>query len=681
MYCKNILLGLALTTVSVISSEDYYSKLDSLSLESLASVKIYTADRALTSVSETSSIVTVITAKEIKKQGLKTLEEVLERVPGMFLDFKNRVQPFIYHRGIQQDQNTGLLLLVDGVSQNSQVAYGFDAQHTLPHLFNVKQIEIIRGSSSTLWGSNAATSVINIITYSGSDLDTVKKDNGVFRVAYNHQNRDRSNSIDVLWAKKFEDGDIMASYSFSKSKGELQNYRLINNTVGYTAWDTNKGSHNLSLQSNYKNFKFLLRHLKYTHPDSQDFIPNTETVNPDDINSDRTRKLTTIHIEHKQRINNELSLDTNIGYADNALNKTNPGVLGNNQRHVEGTNEFSEKNKYIEGILKYNMKNWKNMIGFKLIKRDLYIKKNQGQDVNHKKDTIIAGFAQSSYSGIKDLKIVAGIRVSESQLRSNGKEVMPKLSFLYNISDKWHTKYVFSTGFIHAPLVYNNGFDGWEYSAANNKYIQGTKLPQKVKTNEIEIAYNDDKLHSSLTLFHVEIKNQFNWIGKTISTNPTYEYTYINTELVKSIGIEADFKYRYSEDLSLYGNFTYQDSYFGSEYAVNSGGLRDSIYEVNDEVPSVPNTMYNFGINYDLTKDSTLNVHYRGYNGLYVKKIHYGVQSFVDVNYRYNNIFMKDLDFSLYGKNIFDNTKLNDRDVFSMTEAGADFGFSLEYTF
>jgi len=108
MYYKNILIGVTVVVIPAISSDNYYSKLDSLSLESLSSVKIYTADRALTSVDKTSSIVTVITAKQIKKEGLRTLEDVLERIPGMFVDFKNRVQPFIYHRGIQQDQNTGL---------------------------------------------------------------------------------------------------------------------------------------------------------------------------------------------------------------------------------------------------------------------------------------------------------------------------------------------------------------------------------------------------------------------------------------------------------------------------------------------------------------------------------------------------------------------------------------------
>ena len=681
MYYKNILIGVTVVVIPAISSDNYYSKLDSLSLESLSSVKIYTADRALTSVDKTSSIVTVITAKQIKKEGLRTLEDVLERIPGMFVDFKNRVQPFIYHRGIQQDQNTGLLLLVDGVSQNSKVAYGFDAQHLLPHLFNVKQIEIIRGSSSTLWGSDAATSVINIITYSGSSVDKNKKDDGVFKVAYNHEFRDNSNSLDFLWAKKFKDGDVMTSYSYSQSDGDLQNYRLLDNTVGYTGWNTNEGTHNFYLKSNYKNFKFLARHLKYIHPDTQDFVSNTEVTNPDATNSDRIRTLTTLHLEYNGKINREFSIDTNIGYTNNILNKTNPGSIVVVGRHVEGTNEFSEKSKYLESILKFDSDSWNTMLGFKLSEQDLYIKKDQGNFVNHKEDTIAAGFVQATYTGVENLKIVAGLRISKSKLRSTENEIMPKVSVLYNISNRWHTKYVYSTGFIHAPLVYNDGADGWVYNPQNMKFTQGTKLPQEVQTNEIQVGYNSNKLQASMTVFHIEMKNQFVWIGRTVPTAPAYLYTYINTESVKSIGLEADFKYFYDNSLSLYGNFTYQDSYYDSPYIVNSGGLRDAIYNVGDEIPNVPNTMYNLGINYNFMKDSMLNIHYRGYNGLYINQVHYKLQSFVDINYRYNNIFMKGLDFSFYGKNIFDNTELNDRDVFSSTEAGSNFGFSLEYTF
>lgn len=680
MYYKRIFIGLIFMAASVMSSENYYSKLDFVSLESLGTIEIYTADRRLTSVSKTSSIVTVITAQQIKKQGLKNIEDVLRRVPGMFLEFKNRVQPFIYHRGIQQDQNTGLLLLVDGVSQNSKVAYGFDAQHLLPHLFNVKQIEIIRGSSSTLWGSEAVTSVVNIITYTGSDLDSKKEEDGIFKAAYTHGFRDQSDTVDLLWAKKFDNGDVMTSINYANSDGDLQPYRLLNNELRHTAWETLDNSYNIYLNSSYKNFKLTAKYLRYNHPDAQDFIAGRREASSDEITSQRIRTFFTIDLKHHLQISKVISLDTNIGYGDNELRKTEP-ALSAPGTYVETTDAFFEKSKYLEAILNYNIDTWNNMIGVKFTGHDLYIKKDGGDDLNHRTDLVRAIFFQSSYTGIKDLKVVVGLRVSHSALRSLGdKEVMPKVSVVYALTDKWSTRYVYSTGFIHTMFVHNNGRDGFEYNPLSDTYSQGTKLPQEVKTNEFQIAYKDNTLETSLTLFHVEINDLIGWIGETAPEGSNYIYTYSNTELIKSIGLEYEFKYRHDEDLDFYGNFTYQDSYYGSENASN-GSYSLKLYEVNQEVQNVPNTIYNVGMNYYLTESSSLNVHYRGYNGLLINEVHYGLQSFVDFNYRYEDFYMDNLDISVYGKNIFDNQKLNDQDVFSKTEAGSDFGFSLEYTF
>ncbi len=55
-----------------------------LSLAQLGEVKVYTASRDLTSLEEAPAVMTVVIAANIRRQGAKTLRDVLDRVPGFF---------------------------------------------------------------------------------------------------------------------------------------------------------------------------------------------------------------------------------------------------------------------------------------------------------------------------------------------------------------------------------------------------------------------------------------------------------------------------------------------------------------------------------------------------------------------------------------------------------------------
>jgi len=123
-------------------------------------------------VSKAPSSVTVITAKQIRESGSRTIPELLRLVAGVNVRWNPMVQNFDI-RGFGQSPFTSrVLLLIDGIPYNSWDKGGFP-QHPGFDFFmlqNVKRLEIVRGPGSALYGENAFWGVINIITLSGEDL-------------------------------------------------------------------------------------------------------------------------------------------------------------------------------------------------------------------------------------------------------------------------------------------------------------------------------------------------------------------------------------------------------------------------------------------------------------------------------------------------------------------------------
>jgi len=117
-------------------------------------------------VSETPSIVTVITAAEIRAHGYRTLAEALQWVRGFYTRY-DRDYTYVGVRGLQRpgDYNNKVLLTIDGHTMNTPI-YGdaaFGSELGLD-MESVERLEIIRGPGSALYGSNAVLAVVNVVT-------------------------------------------------------------------------------------------------------------------------------------------------------------------------------------------------------------------------------------------------------------------------------------------------------------------------------------------------------------------------------------------------------------------------------------------------------------------------------------------------------------------------------------
>src|SRR5690606_8690207 len=156
---KNLCIGSALLCTSLAFSQQAENEM----IESLDEVVLIDSKFELQR-ENSGKVVTRITAGELEKSRGQNLPEVINRVSGIQINGSrsNEGQNLGYY--VRGGRNREVVVMVDGVQLNdaSSIANDFDLR--LLALDQVASIEIIKGASSTLYGSGASAAVINIIT-------------------------------------------------------------------------------------------------------------------------------------------------------------------------------------------------------------------------------------------------------------------------------------------------------------------------------------------------------------------------------------------------------------------------------------------------------------------------------------------------------------------------------------
>ncbi|MEZ4316837.1 MAG: TonB-dependent receptor [Myxococcota bacterium] len=128
------------------------------------------ASRYAQTVRKAPSIVTLITADDIRANGYRTVSDALRTIPGIYLWKSPEGRDLAAIRGVISPDNNKLLVLVDGVPfYDGLYTHGFVGD-PLP-ISAIKQIEVIKGPGSAIYGTNAFTGVVNLVTWRGEDLE------------------------------------------------------------------------------------------------------------------------------------------------------------------------------------------------------------------------------------------------------------------------------------------------------------------------------------------------------------------------------------------------------------------------------------------------------------------------------------------------------------------------------
>ncbi len=133
-----------------------------LSLKDLANLQVVTALKGPATASSVPATLRVITAEEIRERGYTTLEEALGDLPGFQFRNIQGFNSYVFMRGVPQ-QNNKILLLVDGIQINELNSGGFYGGGQF-NLTNVARIEVVYGPASALYGTNAVSGIVNLLT-------------------------------------------------------------------------------------------------------------------------------------------------------------------------------------------------------------------------------------------------------------------------------------------------------------------------------------------------------------------------------------------------------------------------------------------------------------------------------------------------------------------------------------
>jgi outer membrane cobalamin receptor len=212
---------LMLCTVIAATAQTDSTEVDlmELSLERLLNVKIVTASKNVMEAGQAPATVIVIAGEQIRIRGYISLLDVIADLPDMKVDNNSYSTSYnkITVRGLEGQQK--FLIMLDGVRISAP------ANDNTPVLANypvnlAKQIEIIYGPSSALYGADALSGIINIITkkaeYSSLKTEVFSSigDNGLYNGTLFASKKLSKDFILTLSGQYFYDGGV----DFSKKK-------------------------------------------------------------------------------------------------------------------------------------------------------------------------------------------------------------------------------------------------------------------------------------------------------------------------------------------------------------------------------------------------------------------------------------------------------------------------------
>jgi outer membrane cobalamin receptor len=249
-------LMLAGVTPRASGEEQQGKKVDStdeVSLEDLLGAKIAVSSTKGETILESSSVVTVIDRKTIEQHGYRTVEEALQSVAGITVMRSYLLQGMVTSRGVLQDlyANKNLVLInnvpawhaVTGESRIERVGIN-----------DVERIEVLKGPASVLYGSQAYTSAINIVTRSAKpgtkSADATigtRGESGSFRMAANSGleftagvNRDLGQRINYNFLD--ENGTTGVVTDYADAFDTTMQVKYKGNTILLNAYDSKMSS-------------------------------------------------------------------------------------------------------------------------------------------------------------------------------------------------------------------------------------------------------------------------------------------------------------------------------------------------------------------------------------------------------------------------------------------------------
>ncbi len=498
------------------------SSLIDLSLEELMKIEVTTTSKTEQNIHDAPGIINVITAKEIQKFGANNLYEVLERITGSYLPaFFLYPQNVVSLRGdLAGGLDTHVLLLLNGRPFRESETQGNNTSlYVALPLLAIEKIEVVRGPGSVLYGTNAFTGVINVITKKEfkskqpltTQLSAMTGSLGTW-------------ASEAYFARQQGKFKWAGSVRYFREEGWFFQARDPVGVMGSKDYsEHNVGTH---LYGEYQDWKFNLAYLK-DHQEAWGSQPLWDHL----PGPDNTRVLADLGYSHK--FSPDFRLEANMTHNYRYTSLRIPGAISNHEKINDTLLELA-------GYWQKGKLSW-------LLGGTLYSISGQAQDyIASYRERLTTIYTQADYQVTDKTKLILGGQAVKPV--SLDWTVVPRIGLVHSFSESISLKALYSQAY-RAPTQF-------ERMVFIPPTIVGNLdlRPETVTTFDLQFLYKTRTHEWGLTYFNSQQKDL-----TIIGFNPQIASTsYFNQSEVYFQGIELEGKFMPTDNLYLVSSFTYQ---------------------------------------------------------------------------------------------------------------------------
>ena len=485
---------------------------------------IVSSPRIELSLNQQSRSVVTITAEEIAESGATTLIDVLDNIPGVELRSRGAqdVQSDIYIRGGGFDQ---VLLLIDGIKvDNPQTGH-----HTLNSIVPIEiieRIEILKGAAGRIYGQNAFSGAINIVTKK-SLAEGLKV---------------------MLGGGSF---DYQKAAVFAANQREFSSHSLLIESIssdGYR-YNTDYNNQNFFWKSSWETSQQPLDLIAIFN--NRHFGANGFYARPENTDQYEATQSSLLGVSTSFQPNDKLRVQPKLywkrGQDEYIFIRNNPSIY----RNLHITNKIGG-----EVNTTWTHKAGTTGVGFELARVSI-----QSNNLGNHFRTLIHGYLEHRHAKNR-WDITPGLSVSH--YTDQDTFYYPGIDIGYQIAD--HARLYFNSGYTYRIPTYTDLYYN-DPSTEGNESL----LPEKSLSTELGYSFRKNNWKLSLSLFQRDAKNYIDYVVQ--QENEKWKAT--NIDAIKTKGGEFDFMTMIGSHKLSFGYAFLDDDVNGvsailSRYTINS---------------------------------------------------------------------------------------------------------------
>jgi len=492
-----------------------------MDLDSLANTTVTTASKFSEKLSDAPSVITVVSQDELRRFGGLTLAEILGRVGGLTVsDAYATDHDVVAVRGDQTRSNSGhVLILINGrpVRESMEGGVSTDILESFPVKI-LGSIEVMKGPGSVIYGSDAYSGVINLITKKAEG-------NGISFDAGGGSGLSAASEEIMVRRGDFQLVEAGHYHQFPRWNVDYVPAG-VGNLVSQSNVTLRGEGTGAYLGMNYKGLSFMS---SYTSQEAPSFVRG--------VVGDIRWKRGFTDLGYARQVADNWQMTFDVTYTRSVIDAPDyPSVhRDSHEADLEWTNfiNITDKDRLTVGVVYTYIQGTEYLLGATPTVYDARGSRSQ-----------FAGYAEYNRKITDYLKLVGGAQVNK--IGAIAVNAVPRGGVVWDIANHWTIKALYGSAF-HAPSI--------EDTIINHPGLLGNPnlVPEKVGTLDLPLSYQTDRFRASVGYFH---SRQTGLIVQFGATKPARYYN-LATPLTFQ-GFEGEGKVYLRANWYLTGSANYQ---------------------------------------------------------------------------------------------------------------------------